>query len=66
MVMPNMSGRQVAEALAAERVGLKVLYLSGYSDDAIVRHGMLTEDAPFLQKPFTPDALAAKVRELLG
>ncbi len=65
VVMPNMSGPQLAEQLRPKRPGMKLLYLSGYTDDAIVRHGILEGQAPFLQKPFSPAALAQKVRDVL-
>jgi PAS domain S-box-containing protein len=66
VVMPGMSGRERADRLLAVRPGLKVLFLSGYLDDAILRYGIQTESTPFVQKPFSPQALARKVRELLG
>ena len=65
VVMPGINGREVAERLAAARAGIKVLYLSGYTDDAIVHHGVLEPGIAFLQKPFTPAVLARKVREVL-
>jgi two-component system cell cycle sensor histidine kinase/response regulator CckA len=65
VVMPGMSGRQVAEAVAGHQPGVKVIYCSGYTDDAVVRHGVLTADTAFLQKPFTVTALANKVRAVL-
>ena len=65
LVMPGMSGRELAEALKAERPGLRILFMSGYTDDAVVRQAVLESGLPFLQKPFTPGALAAKVRAVL-
>jgi two-component system cell cycle sensor histidine kinase/response regulator CckA len=65
VVMPHMSGRELAQSLEELRPGLKILYTSGYTDDAIVHHGFLDEGTPFLQKPFDMDALTRKVREVL-
>jgi PAS domain S-box-containing protein len=65
VVMPQMSGRELAEHISVLRPEIKVLFMSGYTDDAIVRHGILEENMPFIQKPFLPDALARKARELL-
>jgi len=65
VILPGVNGRQLARVLEAKWPGLKVLYLSGYTDEAIVREGVLEPGVAFLEKPFTPDTLALKVREVL-
>jgi CheY-like chemotaxis protein len=66
VVMPGMNGPMVAEMLTRMRPGLKVVYMSGYTDDTVVRHGVMAHHVPFLQKPFTPERLANKIVEVLG
>ena len=66
VVMPKMSGPLVAEKVTSLRPGIKILYMSGYTDDAVVHHGVLSHDMPFIQKPFSPVALRKKIREVLG
>jgi len=65
LVMPGISGRVLAERMAALYPQMKVLFMSGYTDDAVVRTGGLGSEMAFLQKPFTPDGLARKVRQVL-
>jgi two-component system cell cycle sensor histidine kinase/response regulator CckA len=65
VVMPRMSGRDLAERVLASHPEAKILFMSGYTDDAVVQHGVLTQEVALLRKPFTPYALAARVREVL-
>ena len=65
VIMPGMNGAQLAAVLSAQRPEMKVLYVSGYTDDTIVRHGVLEPGLAFLQKPFSPKILARKVGEVL-
>ncbi len=65
LVMPNLSGREVAERLTAVRSGLRVLFMSGYTDDAVVRQGVGSATADLLPKPFSLASLTNRVREVL-
>jgi two-component system, cell cycle sensor histidine kinase and response regulator CckA len=65
VVMPEVNGRVLAERLAAVTPSLRVLFMSGYSDEAVYRHGEISPDASFIEKPFTDRTLARKVRDVL-
>jgi CheY-like chemotaxis protein len=65
VVMPEMSGGQLVERVLKARPGIRVLFMSGYTDDEVMRRGVIDGQTAFLQKPFTPDMLAHKVRAVL-
>jgi CheY-like chemotaxis protein len=66
LILPKMSGRELAERVAAQHQSIRTLFISGYTDDEVIRAGVLDRRAAFLQKPFSTDVLLQKVREVLG
>jgi CheY-like chemotaxis protein len=66
VIMPGNDGRTVAEQIAELCPGVRVLFMSGYTDNAVIRHGVLREGVHYLQKPFTPTVLGSKIREVLA
>ena len=66
VVMPGISGRELAQRISKVRADIKVLYMSGYTDQAVVHHGILDSGSVLLQKPFTMATLATKLREILA
>ena len=66
VILPGMNGKVLSERLRNLRPKLKVLFTSGYTADVIARRGVLERDVPYLPKPFSPEALAAKIREVLA
>jgi DNA-binding response OmpR family regulator len=66
IVMPGLTGRELSEALASTRPGLPVLFMSGYTGEDVLARSLLPATAPFIQKPFAPDELVARVRRLLS
>jgi two-component system, cell cycle sensor histidine kinase and response regulator CckA len=65
VAIPALNGRQIADRLKLLRPRLPVLFMSGYTDDEMVRRGLIEPNHPFLSKPFTPEVLGAKVRQLI-
>jgi DNA-binding NtrC family response regulator len=65
VIMPEMNGPELVKLLQSRRPDLKVLFMSGYTDDVISHHSILNHSTPFLEKPFTPDVLVHRVREIL-
>jgi YesN/AraC family two-component response regulator len=65
VVMPEVNGRALAERLSVTAPAMRILFMSGYSDEAVYRHGEISPNAAFIEKPFTDRTLARKVREVL-
>ena len=66
VIMPGLNGRELSERLATTQPGLPVLFMSGYTDDDVLARSLLPDKAPFIQKPFGPEELVAKVRTMLA
>ena len=65
VVMPGMSGRELAEKISEQHPRMRILFMSGYTDNAIQHHGVLDSDTAFIEKPFSPVQLTGKIREVL-